>query len=148
MPEERKDETNASNAGEEEGEEEIPTDIMPLFFTSKTQEIFGCKGDEDVTEENPYKLIHKEAVFQDFKDRAAVSDFHPAKQIILVGLQFLETHKLKLKLTSYAAVLYMSLAFNLCRITQATNFLWCMILCSSMVRIFTWFLRRKLRKES
>lgn len=83
MPEERKDETNASNVGEEEGEEEIPTDIMPLFFTSKTQEIFGCKGDEDVTEENPYKLIPKEAVFQDFKDRAAVSDFHPAKQIVL-----------------------------------------------------------------
>lgn len=106
MPEERKDETNASNAGEEEGEEEIPTDIMPLFFTSKTQEIFGCKGDEDVTEENPYKLIPKEVVFQDFKDRAAVSDFHPAKQIVLVGLQFLGTHKLKLKLTT----LCMSLA--------------------------------------
>lgn len=83
MPEERKDETNASNVGEEEGEEEIPTDIMPLFFTSKTQEIFGCKGDEDVTEENPHKLIPKEVVFQDFKDRAAVSDFHPAKQIVL-----------------------------------------------------------------
>ena len=101
MPEERKDETSASNAGEEEGEEEIPTDIMPLFFTTKTQEIFGCKGDEDVTEENPYKLIPKEAVFQDFKDRAAVSDFHPAKQIVLVGLQFLGAHKLKLKLTTF-----------------------------------------------
>lgn len=146
MPEERKDETSASNAGEEEGEEEIPTDIMPLFFTTKTQEIFGCKGDEDVTEENPYKLIPKEAVFQDFKDRAAVSDFHPAKQIVLVGLQFLGAHKLKLKLTTFCMSL--AISFNLCRITQATNFLWCMILCSSMVRIFTWFLRRKLRKES
>ena len=88
MPEEKKEEANASNTAEEEGEEEIPMDILPLFFTSKTQEIFGCKGDEDVTEENPYKLILKEAIFQDFKDRAAVSDFHPAKKIVLVSLQF------------------------------------------------------------
>lgn len=87
MPEERKEDPDAGNTGEEEGEEEIPSDILPLFFTSKTQEIFGCKGDEDVTEENPYKLIPKEAILQDFKDRAAVSDFHPAKQIILVSLQ-------------------------------------------------------------
>lgn len=85
MPEERKEDVDAGNAGEEEGEEEIPTDILPLFFTSKTQEIFGCKGDEDVTEENPHKLIPKEAILQDFKDRAAVSDFHPAKQIVLVS---------------------------------------------------------------
>ena len=84
MPEERKEDADASNVGEEEGEEEIPSDIMPLFFTSKTQEIFGCKGDEDVTEENPHKLIPKEAILQDFKDRAAVSDFHPVKNIILV----------------------------------------------------------------
>lgn len=85
MPEERKKDADASIAGEEEGEEEIPSDIMPLFFTSKTQEIFGCRGDEDVTEENPHKLIPKEAIIQDFKDRAAVSDFHPAKQIVLVS---------------------------------------------------------------
>ena len=85
MPEERKEDADATNAGEEEGEEEIPSDIMPLFFTSKTQEIFGCKGDEDVTEENPHKLIPKEVIIQDFKDRAAVSDFHPAKQIVLVS---------------------------------------------------------------
>lgn len=85
MPEERKEDADGSIADEEEGEEEIPSDIMPLFFTSKTQEIFGCKGDEDVTEENPHKLIPKEAIIQDFKDRAAVSDFHPAKQIVLVS---------------------------------------------------------------
>lgn len=85
MPEERIEDADASNVGEEEGEEEIPSDIMPLFFTSKTQEIFGCKGDEDVSEENPHKLIPKEAILQDFKDRAAVSDFHPVKQIVLVS---------------------------------------------------------------
>ena len=87
MPEERIEDADASNVGEEEGEEEIPSDIMPLFFTSKTQEIFGCKGDEDVSEENPHKLIPKEAILQDFKDRAAVSDFHPVKQIVLVSFK-------------------------------------------------------------
>ena len=86
MPEERKEEADTANAGEEEGEEEIPSDILPLFFTSKTQEIFGCKGDQDVTEENPCKVIPKGTILQDFKDRAAVSDFHPAKQIVLVSL--------------------------------------------------------------
>lgn len=80
MPEERKD---VAEDGDGDGEEETPADILPLFFTSKTQEIFGCKGDEDVTEDNPFKLIPKEAILQDFKDRAAVSDFHPAKQIVL-----------------------------------------------------------------
>jgi len=85
MPEERIEDADASNVVEEEGEEEIPSDIMPLFFTSKTQEIFGCRGDENVTEENPHKLIPKEAILQDFKDRAAVSDFHPVKQIVLVS---------------------------------------------------------------
>ena len=86
MPEEKKEETDANNIAEEDGEEENPEDILPLFFTGKTQEIFGCKGDEDVTEENPYKLIPKEAILQDFKDRAAVSDFHPAKKVVLVSL--------------------------------------------------------------
>ena len=89
MPEERAEDADASVVGEEEGEEEIPSDIMPLFFTSKTQEIFGCKGDEDVSEENPHKLIPKEAILQDFKDRAAVSDFHPVKQIVLVSVLIL-----------------------------------------------------------
>lgn len=85
MPEERKEEGEAGNSMEDDGEVETPADILPLFFTSKTQEIFGCKGDEDVTEENPHKIIPKETIFQDFKDRAAVSDFHPAKQIVLVS---------------------------------------------------------------
>ena len=69
-----------------EGEsEEVPSYVLPLFFTSKTQELFECIGDEQVTEEAPYKLITKEKIFQDFRERAAVSDFHPAKKIIEVG---------------------------------------------------------------
>lgn len=70
--------------GEDEEEEAIPDYVFPLFFTSKTQEIFGCKADEDVTTENPHILINKERILQDYKDRAAISDFHPAKSIVQV----------------------------------------------------------------
>lgn len=66
-------------------ENETPDYILPLFFTTKTQEIFSCKADEDVTEEEPYKLIPKENILQDFRDRAAISDFHPAKKIVEVN---------------------------------------------------------------
>lgn len=61
-----------------------PKDIMPLFMATKTQEIFSCVCDEHVTEEEPYKLIKKEDIIVDMKMRAAISDFHPAKQIVLV----------------------------------------------------------------
>ncbi|KAK2569985.1 Dynein axonemal intermediate chain 3 [Acropora cervicornis] len=81
MPEERKEEAEAGYSMEDDGEVETPADILPLFFTSKTQEIFGCKGDEDVTEENPHKLIPKEAILQDFKDRAAN---YPADELLVV----------------------------------------------------------------
>ncbi|XP_071799358.1 dynein axonemal intermediate chain 3-like isoform X2 [Asterias amurensis] len=58
-------------------------DITPLFLASKTQELFSCVADVDVTEENPCKLLPKEGILQDMKTRAAVSDFHPVKQIML-----------------------------------------------------------------
>ena len=55
-----------------------------LDFTSKTQEIFQCKADKDVTEASPYMIIAKEKILKDFKNRAAISDFHPARKIIEV----------------------------------------------------------------
>ena len=63
---------------------EVPAFILPIFFTSKTQELFSCVADVDVTEENPYKIFTKEQIRQDFRDRAAISDFHPAKKIVEV----------------------------------------------------------------
>lgn len=63
-----------------------PYDILPLVLTAATQELFGCVVDEDVTVEKPYKLLDKEDIIQDFKTRAAVSDFSPAKHIVLVRL--------------------------------------------------------------
>jgi len=61
-------------------------EIYPLVLTTKTQEIFNCRVDEDVTEEQPYKLIKKEDIFVDFANRAAVSDFYPVKKIVQVGM--------------------------------------------------------------
>ncbi|XP_035189583.1 WD repeat-containing protein 63 isoform X2 [Oxyura jamaicensis] len=58
-------------------------EIFPLVFTTKTQEIFNCRVDEDVTEENCFKLIKKEDIIQDLKTRAAISDFHPVKRVVL-----------------------------------------------------------------
>ncbi|XP_032302149.1 WD repeat-containing protein 63 isoform X2 [Coturnix japonica] len=58
-------------------------EIFPLVFTTKTQEIFNCRVDEDVTEENCFKLIKKDDIIQDLKTRAAISDFHPIKNTIL-----------------------------------------------------------------
>ncbi|XP_072505013.1 dynein axonemal intermediate chain 3 isoform X2 [Notamacropus eugenii] len=57
-------------------------EIFPLVLTTKTQEIFGCRTEEDVTEEHPYKLIKKEDIIQDFRNRAGISDFHPVKKIV------------------------------------------------------------------
>ena len=72
-----------------EENKEAPDHILPIFFTTKTQEIFSCIADVDVTEENPYKIFTKEQIRQDFRDRAAISDFHPAKKIVEVPYIFL-----------------------------------------------------------
>ncbi|NXY55699.1 WDR63 protein, partial [Callaeas wilsoni] len=58
-------------------------EIFPLLLTAKTQEIFNCRPDEDVTEENCFKCIKKEDIIQDLKTRAKTSDFHSLKKVIL-----------------------------------------------------------------
>ncbi|XP_055364183.1 dynein axonemal intermediate chain 3 isoform X2 [Betta splendens] len=60
-----------------------PEDIFPIVLTSATQELFGCRADEDVTRESPFKLLKKDSIVQDIKTRAAVSDFSPVKQTVL-----------------------------------------------------------------
>lgn len=52
-----------------------------------TQEIFDCRVDEDVTDDQPYKLIRKEDILADFENRAAVSDFYPVKKIVQVSTE-------------------------------------------------------------
>ncbi|KAM7317825.1 hypothetical protein ACRRTK_022562 [Alexandromys fortis] len=57
-------------------------EIYPLVLTTKTQEIFNCRAEEDFTDEQTYKLIKKEDILADLLNRAAVSDFHPVKKIV------------------------------------------------------------------
>ncbi|XP_037682675.1 dynein intermediate chain 3, axonemal isoform X2 [Choloepus didactylus] len=71
-------------------EEEMPVsmeslghpEVYPIVLTTKTQEIFNCRIDEDVTDKQPYKLIRKEHIIEDLVNRAAVSDFYPVKKIV------------------------------------------------------------------
>ncbi|NXF06603.1 WDR63 protein, partial [Smithornis capensis] len=74
-------------------------EIFPLVLTTKTQEIFNCRVDEDVTEENCFKLITKEDIIQDLKTRANISDFYPIRNIILEypGEELLVVFDAKLK---------------------------------------------------
>ncbi|XP_072294575.1 dynein axonemal intermediate chain 3 [Eucyclogobius newberryi] len=62
---------------------EHPGDIFPLVLTSMTQELFDCVADEDVTGDSPYKLLQKDDIVQDIRNRAAVSDFSPVKKLVL-----------------------------------------------------------------
>ena len=71
----------------------LPEGVVPLFLSSKTQEIFSIRTDEDVTIENPVKLITKQDIQADMFNRAAISDFHPIKPLIVVRNNlFLHTH--------------------------------------------------------
>ena len=58
---------------------ECPKDVLPIFFTGATQEIFGCVIDKDVSPEAPQKLILLTKIMDDFRNRAGVSDFSVCK---------------------------------------------------------------------
>ena len=82
--------TAESNEGDTNAEGEVPKSktipdgIVPLFFSGQSQQIFGCVADSDLSSENPHKLVPKEKILEDFRNRAAISDFHPVKQQMLV----------------------------------------------------------------
>ena len=61
-----------------------PDDVKPIFLSAPTQNIFGVVTDQDVTVEEPFKLLTKQAILDDMVKRAAVSDFSVVKQIIQV----------------------------------------------------------------
>lgn len=64
----------------------LPDDVVPIFLSSKTQEIMACVPYEDVTEENPFKILKKEDILADLYNRAAISDFSPMKDTFNVSL--------------------------------------------------------------
>ena len=84
-PQETVASVNARKAAGDGGSKVTPEGIVPLFFSGKSQEIFECVADTDLTPDNPHKLIVKEKIVEDFKNRAAVSDFFPVKQKVLVS---------------------------------------------------------------
>lgn len=56
----------ADDSGDEgEDDEELPEGAIPLFLASKTQEIFEVRCDEDVTDDEPYKLLRKDDILKD-----------------------------------------------------------------------------------
>ena len=79
--EESKDEAEVKPSESKRGP---PPGVVPLFFSGPSQQIFDCVVDVDLTDQNPHKLIPKEKIVEDFKKRAAVCDFHPVKQKMLV----------------------------------------------------------------
>ena len=83
-PEKSKNAVQDTEEGGESGSKSIPDGIVPLFFSGKSQQIFECVADSDLTPDLPHKLIPKEKIVEDFKNRAAVSDFFPVKQKVLV----------------------------------------------------------------
>ena len=87
-PSEDKKDSKSKDEGAQEAEEAkpaIPAGIVPLFFSTASQQLYECVADQDLTEENPHKLISKKKIAEDFKNRAAVCDFHPVKQKVLVS---------------------------------------------------------------
>lgn len=59
-----------------------PTDIVPLFISTSSQQLFKVKVNEDVSESNRFKILPKADLQSDLYTRAAVSDFAPAKKWI------------------------------------------------------------------
>lgn len=57
----------------------LPDGCKPVFMSGQSQEIFQCIGDDQVTEEMPYKILLKEDIKKDFFNRAAISDLNPFK---------------------------------------------------------------------
>ena len=80
-----KDGGSEGGAGESE-KGGVPAGVVPLFMTAAGQQIFQCVVDQDLTPEAAHKLIPKEKILEDFKNRAAVSDFHPVKKKVQVKI--------------------------------------------------------------
>ncbi|XP_052776408.1 dynein axonemal intermediate chain 3-like isoform X2 [Mya arenaria] len=80
-----KEEPKAETPAPEEEEENTgpPENVVPIFLSSKTQQIYHCVCDEDVTKDSRFKIITKAEILEDMHNRAAICDFHPMKQKII-----------------------------------------------------------------
>ncbi|XP_013408046.1 WD repeat-containing protein 63 [Lingula anatina] len=71
----------------------LPEGCQPIFLATKTQELFEVTCGEQITEDHPYKLVKKEDILADLRNRAAVCDFsvfkpqildYPGEEILLI----------------------------------------------------------------
>ena len=78
--------TVLEHVGEEAPQSDgLPKGLKAIFISGPTQQLFQCVTDSDVSDENPFKLIPKAAILEDFRTRAAISDFHPVKKTVQVS---------------------------------------------------------------
>lgn len=64
-------------------QERVLEGIVPLFLTGQSQALVKCVIGEDVTNERMFRMIPKADLMQDMATRLAISDFTPAKALIL-----------------------------------------------------------------
>ena len=60
--------------------EQIPSGLKAIFISGPTQQLFQCVTDSDVSEENPFKLISKAAILEDFKKQSCHFRFSPCQK--------------------------------------------------------------------
>ena len=86
MPEPQEEEIKPEEVDQNSpGNDGPPEGIKGIFISGPTQQIFQCVADSDVTGENPFKLISKQAILDDLHNRAAVCDFHPVRKQVEVN---------------------------------------------------------------
>ena len=66
----------------EDAQKPVPEGVYPVFLGPTSQEKFGSRPREEVTEDKPYVMVTKAFFLEDIQFRGAISDFHPMKKLI------------------------------------------------------------------
>lgn len=66
----------------------LPPGIQPIFISATTQQALQMCVDEDVTQENNFKMIDKEILLNDIQTNGQGSNFYEFQQQIQVCLNF------------------------------------------------------------
>jgi hypothetical protein len=63
----------------------IPKGIEPIFFTPAGKEVFDLKIDENISEQEPHRILQKKEMIEDIDKRGVLSEFFHAKDKIKVN---------------------------------------------------------------
>jgi len=66
----------------EDAQKPVPEGVYPVFLGPTSQEKYGSRPREEVTEDKPYVMVTKAFFLEDIQFRGAISDFHPMKALI------------------------------------------------------------------